>query len=366
MEAEVQPSAALVFKHYLVSAGLYGAVLVLYALNPWFYVNPNYGLLRASFEGVSGLQCYWWLYLAYVALALPIYLLTRPAMLLESKNLLVFGVLCRAPKALAAHFRRRPPLPISLTQKEKYAIAFLLIKLFYGPLMLNGALAGLHDCRELLRGVLRGTELYYMMFVSLVFLVDSCIFFVGYHTEAGFLDNRVRHVETNIWHILVCVACYGPFINTTLSLLGSSATSPYIVILGDYRSVWTWLFRGVAIFALLLLISASASLFTKASNLTNRGIVSWGPYRYIRHPGYLGKNLFWLMTLVPMLIPSTNSMFFSWKNYLLTCVCTIAGFLAWGTIYFLRAITEERFLSRDPDYVAYCKRVKWRFIPGVY
>jgi protein-S-isoprenylcysteine O-methyltransferase Ste14 len=46
--------------------------------------------------------------------------------------------------------------------------------------------------------------------------------------------------------------------------------------------------------------------------------------------------------------------------------CTLCGFVAWATIYFLRAITEERFLGKDPEYVAYCQRVKYRFIPGVY
>jgi protein-S-isoprenylcysteine O-methyltransferase Ste14 len=44
----------------------------------------------------------------------------------------------------------------------------------------------------------------------------------------------------------------------------------------------------------------------------------------------------------------------------------VCGFAAWGTIYFLRSVTEEQFLSRDPEYVAYCQRVKYRFIPGIY
>jgi protein-S-isoprenylcysteine O-methyltransferase Ste14 len=107
-------------------------------------------------------------------------------------------------------------------------------------------------------------------------------------------------------------------------------------------------------------------LFTRASNLTNRGIVSWGPYRYVRHPGYLGKNLFWLMTLLPAFVPNTAGFQFSWLNYSLSCICVLCGFLCWGTVYFLRAVTEERFLGRDPEYAAYCQRVKWRFIPGVY
>jgi protein-S-isoprenylcysteine O-methyltransferase Ste14 len=50
----------------------------------------------------------------------------------------------------------------------------------------------------------------------------------------------------------------------------------------------------------------------------------------------------------------------------LYCGTIVWGFIGWGTIYFLRALTEEKFLMRDPDYVAYCRKVKYRFIPGIY
>jgi protein-S-isoprenylcysteine O-methyltransferase Ste14 len=57
---------------------------------------------------------------------------------------------------------------------------------------------------------------------------------------------------------------------------------------------------------------------------------------------------------------------FSWKGYILYCIVTVLGFLGWATLYFLRGITEERFLMRDPEYVEYCKKVKYHFIPFVY
>ena len=135
--------------------------------------------------------------------------------------------------------------------------------------------------------------------------------------------------------------------------------------MGDITHPMTWILRAIAVFFLLLLTTSSFSLFTKASNLTNRGIVDWGPYRIIRHPGYVAKNMFWLTTLIPVFIPNTSSPDFTWTAYLVSSAVIIWGFLGWGTIYFLRAITEERFLMKDPDYVAYCKKVRYRFIPGV-
>jgi protein-S-isoprenylcysteine O-methyltransferase Ste14 len=366
VEADLRASTACVVKHYLASAGLYGLLLAVLALNPWFR-----RLLSIDFNGVTALRVYGWLYLLYLGLALPVYLAARPASLVDSKNLLIFDSFRRAIHTALGRIRRAPTPALALSDKEKHAVAFLLIKLFYGPLMLNSAFSELRACQGL-NHALHSTEFLgsldwaYIMLVHVVFLVDSCLFFVGYHTEAGFLRNKIRYVETNGWRILVCIVCYPPFNQVTMSVFGNSLEDPYILVAGNFRSVWTWGLRGVAVLFLLLLISSSGSLFTRASNLTNRGIVSWGPYRYVRHPGYLAKNLFWLTTLLPGLVPNTRSVFFSWKTYWLYCICLICGFIAWGTIYFLRAVTEEQFLSRDPEYVAYCQKVKWRFIPGVY
>jgi protein-S-isoprenylcysteine O-methyltransferase Ste14 len=137
-------------------------------------------------------------------------------------------------------------------------------------------------------------------------------------------------------------------------------------VFGNFRGVWTWALRAAAVFFLCLVTASSLSLFTRASNLTNRGIVSWGPYRFIRHPDYLARNMFWLITIIPSLIPNPANVYFSWRNYVIYVGCALCGLAAWATIYFLRAATEEQFLRRDPEYLAYCQRVKYRFIPRVY
>ena len=366
VEARERPPAGLVLKHYLASAVVYGGLLGFLWVNPWFK-----GLLSISVEGFSAMQLYCRLYLIYLVVALPIYLWLRPRSLWNSKNLLVLGCLGRAGETAWQRLRGVPGPAWEVSYREKHALVFLLIKLFYGPLILNSAMVEIIACLKVSQAfhgplLLGKLSFGYLMFVHLVFLVDSSLFFVGYHTEAAILRNEIRYVETNLWHILVCIVCYAPFNQVTINLLGLSFEDPYILVLGDFRSVWTWGLRGAAVVFLCLLTASSLSLFTRASNLTNRGIVTWGPYRWVRHPGYLGKNLFWLMTLIPSLIPSPSSVYFSWPQFLLHSGCTLGGFAAWGTIYFLRAVTEERFLSRDPEYVAYCQRVRCRFIPGVY
>ena len=44
----------------------------------------------------------------------------------------------------------------------------------------------------------------------------------------------------------------------------------------------------------------------------------------------------------------------------------VLGSIVWTFIYYMRAMTEERHLSLDPDYREYCKKVKYRFIPKVW
>ncbi|GAB3628032.1 isoprenylcysteine carboxyl methyltransferase [Pandoraea terrae] len=81
----------------------------------------------------------------------------------------------------------------------------------------------------------------------------------------------------------------------------------------------------------------------------NRGIVSRGAYRFMRHPMYLG----YLITDIGFLF--TN---FGWQNLL---VYGIQFGLQVG-----RIIREERLLSADQSYRAYMGKVRYRVIPGIF
>jgi protein-S-isoprenylcysteine O-methyltransferase Ste14 len=350
-----------IWKHYAASMVVYGALLPLLTYNPWFA-----NLLNISYHGFPALHLYYWAFAAYAVLAPVIYLVTRPESLWESKNLLIVGYFGRLVRISRGD---KSPWPEA---KELHALAFLLIKLMFGPLMLNSAFEWLPKIAPMwkfLQGsqtMLSKCNFSYGLFVACVFLFDSVIFFIGYHTEAGFLRNRLRKPETNLFRVLVCIFCYAPFNTVTISVLGASYYDYLILFKGDLNHPVTWILRGLSVVCLLGILFTELSLFTKASNLTNRGIVTWGPYAIIRHPGYLAKNLLWLLTLVPLFVPNTAATNFTWWNYAVFCLSTVLGWLGWATIYFLRAITEEQFLMSDPDYVAYCKKVRYRFIPGVY
>jgi protein-S-isoprenylcysteine O-methyltransferase Ste14 len=81
----------------------------------------------------------------------------------------------------------------------------------------------------------------------------------------------------------------------------------------------------------------------------NRGIVSKGPFRYMRHPVYFG----WLVlsTGFAMCNPS-------WRNILI--IVATLPFMVW------RIDQEESHLKADPEYRAYMARVRFRLWPGEF
>ena len=81
----------------------------------------------------------------------------------------------------------------------------------------------------------------------------------------------------------------------------------------------------------------------------NRGVVIRGPYALVRHPIYSG----YLITHLAFLIAHPR-----WWN---AVVIGIAD-----TALILRALIEERVLNGDDEYQAYCRRVEWHLVPGVF
>jgi protein-S-isoprenylcysteine O-methyltransferase Ste14 len=108
-----------------------------------------------------------------------------------------------------------------------------------------------------------------------------------------------------------------------------------------------------------LMLSAIGLMFVVLGKLTlgrsfglapaNRGVVSTGIYRYVRHPIYMG----YLLTHVGFAI--ANPM--SWNFFVL---------MAADVTLLLRAVREERTLALDPAYYAYMQRVRWRVAPGLF
>jgi protein-S-isoprenylcysteine O-methyltransferase Ste14 len=80
----------------------------------------------------------------------------------------------------------------------------------------------------------------------------------------------------------------------------------------------------------------------------NRGVRSGGLYGWVRHPLYGSEIVFFTGLLL---------VHASWTNTLIWLGVT------WGLL--VRALVEERHLSRAPEYRAYRAKVRRRFLPGL-
>ncbi len=306
--------------------------------------------------------------LFYTIVGLPFHLLIPKRFVAESKGFLLYKALAKSFRLFYRYNLNRKNFsagpesnPTKLNLEEKNILLFSLVKFFFLPMMINFLISNLTDMNSAyghwrdsghLFSVYGFNDFIYPLLISFFLLIDTGFFLFGYSVEAKFLKNKVRSVEPTFLGWFVALICYPPF----NGILGN-----YIEwYQNDYRTLGsatnTAALRVFALIFWLIYISASVALGAKCSNLTNRGIVSRGPYAIIRHPAYIAKNIAWWTTVIPLLFHTT------FVQSLIVVSCTSV----WTYIYFMRAVTEERHLMLDPDYREYCKKVPYRFIPHLY
>jgi protein-S-isoprenylcysteine O-methyltransferase Ste14 len=254
-------------------------------------------------------------------------------------------------QGLSALPHRRP------TREEAVAFRAIAVKAIFWPLMVAWLLPQAHDLTTSTEAFLSFGRFFpygYRAIYHGLFVVDVLLFAVGYGVEHPWLRNEIRSVEPTLLGWLAALLCYPPLTWLTSNTLGWFSSE-----LPQFRSPK---FQVAAAVAMLLGVGvyawATLALGLRASNLTNRGIVTTGPYRWTRHPAYVAKNLSWWIGATPLFFKFACTD--PWR-----LVAAILGTAAWSGIYVLRALTEERHLGSDPDYQAYRSRVRWRFIPGL-
>jgi len=187
----------------------------------------------------------------------------------------------------------------------------------------------------------------YLFFYHFLFIIDVGIAVIGYSVASRWLDNRTKSVDMTMGGWFVALMCYPPM-NSGFSdkFIGYGHISTHNIIYAE----WAYMILMALILTLFTIyVWATVALGFKFSNLTNRGIVDRGPYAYIRHPAYATKNLAWWLD----------------NTFVLSNFWASVALFIWNGVYILRALTEERHLKKDPAYIEYMKKVKYRFIPKV-
>ena len=229
-----------------------------------------------------------------------------------------------------------------------------LVKLFFLPLMFTFFfdLVLYLQATSVSVAVISFNHFFEMAFKFLIF-TDLLIGTVGYIVTLRIFDSHVRTTEPSFLGWFVVLQCYPPFadfFNGTYLAYGTEnnwgywlASQPLV------HFIW-----GMLILILTTIyVWASLPFGIRFSNLTHRGIITNGPYRYCKHPAYLSKNLSWWLISMPFL--STIGTADAIKHCLLLLLVNF--------VYLLRARTEERHLSWDKDYRNYAKYIE---ISGIF
>jgi protein-S-isoprenylcysteine O-methyltransferase Ste14 len=226
-------------------------------------------------------------------------------------------------------------------------LAGWMVKAFFLPLMTVYLSANAAQLNASLSAALNApfSLATFRFMYDLSFAMDLMFGTVGYLCTLRILDSHVRSAEPTTLGWLVALICYQPFWSLISSQYiryeGSMFWDNWLISMPVLRIVW-----GSVIVALLLCYAcATMSFGLRFSNLTNRGIITSGPYRLTKHPAYIAKNLSYWMVSVPFIEP------LGWQVALMHC----AALVAVNLLYFVRAKTEEKHLMNDPDYRAYAE-----------
>jgi protein-S-isoprenylcysteine O-methyltransferase Ste14 len=144
-------------------------------------------------------------------------------------------------------------------------------------------------------------------------------------------------VTPNPWYwLLAFVATYGI---VTFTIFSQSGAPIVPVVLPNIT----------AIIAAAITIFARLSLGRSIGYVpANRGIVTRGAYRFVRHPVYTGMFL----ALVSVILRSYTPL-------------NLAAAATIFILFVVKSMVEERFLSEDAEYAEYMQKVRWRWLPGI-
>lgn len=148
--------------------------------------------------------------------------------------------------------------------------------------------------------------------------------------------RRARLVDRSIAAIVV----------TTISMAG-----PPLLRTAEGEALMPDHFTAIVLAVGLALVVAGKLALGRSFGLVpaNRGVVAQGPYKFVRHPIYLG----YLVTHIGFLAAHPRPL------NILIVVCSDSALI-------VRALFEERVLEHDERYREYCGRVGWHLVPGVF
>lgn len=229
-----------------------------------------------------------------------------------------------------------------LRRVSQYLLGWVL-RAFFLPLIFCYLCQGMTKFLTANFAEMYGFRSFYAFFYDLFFLIDACLCAGGYLFAMRLTNTHIRSVDKTFLGWGVTLLCFEPF--------WTLINGRYLAYQSDY--LWgNWLrsspalhtLWGLLILALMLVyLSSTAAFGMRYSNLTHRGILTGGTYRWSKHPAYISQNICWWLISIPFIVH--GSVLESLRQSVLL--------LGVNALYYWRAKTEERHLSHDPVYAQY-------------
>ena len=209
------------------------------------------------------------------------------------------------------------PMPLVMTSDQRRYIFEICARLVV-------ALFNLAFAASLLTDIIQFHRLSSILSLALSLVVVVCILFRRISTQANLAPYD--------WFI----AFYGTLLPMLMRPFSQGSD---LVVLTVIQTVGT-------IVAIAGILSLNRSFGIVAAN---RGVQTFGLYRYVRHPIYAG----YVLSIGAAWAQNLNL----WNSVIFTL---------WLVFEVLRIFAEERHLLQDPTYRQYTQNVRWRLCPHVF
>jgi protein-S-isoprenylcysteine O-methyltransferase Ste14 len=135
-----------------------------------------------------------------------------------------------------------------------------------------------------------------------------------------------------------------------LAFIGTAAPLLVRPVTGDAALIPITIVAGIMTAGVFINVCAKVALWRSFGLApANRGVRAGGPYRYVRHPMYLG----YFVTQVGFLLANPS-------------IANLTVYMVAWTVQLIRIREEEKFLMQDESYRQLANRVQFRLIPGLY
>ncbi len=212
---------------------------------------------------------------------------------------------------------------------------------FWSGLQTSGAIS---DLRE---GLFRFIALAF----AAIFVFRGAVHLVDDPSRLNILLLMISDALTFIWLLLArrpIVRDWSPF--TVFVSLTAGVGSGFISMQEGIAIIPLYIAAPLQFLALWLVIWGKVSLGRSFAILpANRGVVTSGAYRFVRHPiyaGYLAGHILFLLSS------------FSVYNFTVYAIVTL--------FQVHRILREERILALTQEYRDYLGRVRYRLFPGIF